>query len=37
MKVLEVIQKHVQDPIALNNIANEFDQVLNPGTKKAIQ
>ncbi len=37
MKVLEVIQKYVQDPVALNNIANEFDLVLNPGSKKAIQ
>lgn len=37
MKVLEVIQKYVQDPVALTNIANEFDQVLNPGSKKAIQ
>lgn len=37
MKVLEVIQKHVQDPIALTNIANEFELVLNPGTKRAIE
>ena len=37
MKVLEVIQRHVQDPLVLNNIANEFDQVLNPGTKRAIE
>ena len=37
MKVLEVIQKHVQDPLVLNSIANEFDQVLNPGTKRAIE
>lgn len=37
MKVLEVIQKHVQDPVVLESIAGEFDQVLNPGTRKALE
>lgn len=37
MKVLEVIQKYVQDPAVLNSIAGEFDQVLNPGNRKAIE
>lgn len=37
MKVLEVIQKHIQDPDVLNSIAGEFDQVLNPGNRKAIE
>lgn len=36
MKVLEVIQKHVQDPSVLDSIAGEFEQVLNPGTRRAI-
>jgi hypothetical protein len=37
MKVLEVIQKHIQDPVVLSSIAGEFDQVLNPGTRKALE
>lgn len=36
MKVLEVIQKYVQDPVVLSSIAGEFEQVLNPGSKKAL-
>jgi hypothetical protein len=37
IKVLEVIQKHVQDPVVLNSIAGEFEEILNPKLIKAIQ